>query len=299
MPFIGTTPTQGFVSSFPKQSFTPNGSTTVFTLTNPVATANDLEVFVGNVRQEPTTAYTAAGTTLTMSEAPASGLNFYVINKSFAQVTTTPPDGSVSTDKIISGAVTDAKLASGAAVANIGTGAIATAKLADDAITTAKMNASMVTHIDAGSSKAQGITGSFADTNLTGNITIPTGCTKIMWFMRGGYRQNGVGRNHSSVRLKFVRSGTTTYIGGGSWGMGIHQGVGNDAPQQNHSHWTLYANLFDYDTDNNQAQLAAGNTYAVTVQVRDAYANGSNLYIFGDTSSSVTYYPAFMSFMFF
>ena len=110
MPFLGTTPVQGFVSSFPKQSFTPNGSTTVFTLTNPVATANDLEVFVGNVRQEPTTAYTAAGTTLTMSEAPASGLNFYVINKSFAQVTTTPPANSISTDKILNSAVTDAKI---------------------------------------------------------------------------------------------------------------------------------------------------------------------------------------------
>ena len=121
MPFLGTTPTQGFVSSFPKQSFTPNGSTTVFTLTNPVATANDLEVFVGNVRQEPTTAYTAAGTTLTMSEAPASGLNFYVINKSFAQVTTTPPVNSISTDKIISGAVTDAKLAGMSATKLTGT----------------------------------------------------------------------------------------------------------------------------------------------------------------------------------
>ena len=111
MPFIGTTPTQGFVSSFPKQSFTPNGSTTVFTLTNPVSTANDLEVFVGNVRQEPTTAYTAAGTTLTMSEAPNTGLNFYVINKSFAQVTTTPPDNSVGTAKITDNAVTVGKLA--------------------------------------------------------------------------------------------------------------------------------------------------------------------------------------------
>ena len=119
MPFIGTTPTQGFVSSFPKQSFTPNGSTTVFTLTNPVATANDLEVFVGNVRQEPTTAYTAAGTTLTMSEAPASGLNFYVINKSFAQVTTNPPDGSVSA----------AKMATGAAQANISAGTITASQL--------------------------------------------------------------------------------------------------------------------------------------------------------------------------
>ena len=114
MPFIGTTPVQGFVSSFPKQSFTPNGSTTVFTLTNPVANANDLEVFVGNVRQEPTAAYSAAGTTLTMTEAPDAGLNFYVINKSFAQVTTSVGANSISTDKIINDAVSSAKIATNA-----------------------------------------------------------------------------------------------------------------------------------------------------------------------------------------
>ena len=117
MPFLGTTPTQGFVGANPKQSFTANGSTTVFTLTNPVASANDLEVFVGNVRQEPTAAYTAAGTTLTMSEAPDTGLNFYVINKSQAQVTTTPPANSISTDKIVNDAVTSAKLDTNIAVA--------------------------------------------------------------------------------------------------------------------------------------------------------------------------------------
>ena len=291
MPFLGTTPVQGFVSSFPKQSFTPNGSTTVFTLTNPVATANDLEVFVGNVRQEPTTAYTAAGTTLTMSEAPDAGLNFYVINKSFAQVTTNPPDGSVSTAKIVDANVTTAKLASGS---------IANAKLADDVITTAKLNASLITHIDAGSTKAQGVTTSFADTNLSGNITIPAGCTNIIWHMRGGYRQNGISTSHASYRLKFVRSSDnlTTYIGHGSWGFGIFQGVGATGGY-NHSIITLYANLFDYDSDNNQAQLAAGNTYAVTVQVKDANGNGSNLYTFGDTTNNHTYYPAFMTFMFF
>ena len=53
MPFLGTTPTQGFVSSVDKQSITnANGVLTDFTLTHPVANANDLEVFVGNVRQE-------------------------------------------------------------------------------------------------------------------------------------------------------------------------------------------------------------------------------------------------------
>ena len=127
MPFLGTTPTQGFVGANPKQSFTANGSTTVFTLTNPVATANDLEVFVGNVRQEPTAAYTAAGTTLTMTEAPATGLNFYVINKSQAQVTTTPPDGSVSAAKILNSAVTDAKLATGITATKL-TGTVASAR---------------------------------------------------------------------------------------------------------------------------------------------------------------------------
>ena len=106
MPFLGTTPTQGFVSSVDKQSITnANGVLTDFTLTHPVANANDLEVFVGNVRQEPGAgkAYTAAGTTLFMSEAPAAGTNFYVIFKNQAQVTTTPPDGSVSNSKITSG----------------------------------------------------------------------------------------------------------------------------------------------------------------------------------------------------
>ena len=127
MPFLGTTPTQGFVGANPKQSFTANGSTTVFTLTHPVANANDLEVFVGNVRQEPTAAYSAAGTILTMSEAPDTGLNFYVINKSQAQVTTTPPDGSVGTGKITNSAVTDAKLATGITATKL-TGTVSNAR---------------------------------------------------------------------------------------------------------------------------------------------------------------------------
>ena len=79
MPFLGKQPTAGF-ASIVKDDLTPNGSTTAFTLSKQVANANDIAVFLGNVRQEPTDAYTVSGTTLTMSEAPASGLNFYVLH---------------------------------------------------------------------------------------------------------------------------------------------------------------------------------------------------------------------------
>ena len=116
MPYLGTTPKQGFTSHIAPQNLSAsvNGSTAVFTLNKAVASENDLEVFVGNVRQEPGSgkAYTASGTTLTFTEAPANGMNVYVIYKGQAQITTVPTDNSISTTKIIDSAVTGAKIAS-------------------------------------------------------------------------------------------------------------------------------------------------------------------------------------------
>jgi hypothetical protein len=109
MPYLGSTPNASF-SSRTKQDFTANGSTTAFTLSSAVASANDIEVFVGNVRQEPTDAYTVNGTTLTMSEAPATGLNFYVVFKQLEENSVVPADGTISTAKIAANAVTTAKI---------------------------------------------------------------------------------------------------------------------------------------------------------------------------------------------
>ena len=78
MPFIGKQSTSGF-ASLAKQTLTADGSTTVFTLNEHVASANSVEVFVGNVRQEPTVAYTTSGNALTFASAPASGVDVYVI----------------------------------------------------------------------------------------------------------------------------------------------------------------------------------------------------------------------------
>jgi len=104
MPYLGSTPNASF-SSRTKQDFTANGTTTAFTLSSAVASANDIEVFVGNVRQEPTDAYTVNGTTLTMSAAPATGMNFYVVFKGLEENSVVPADGSISSAKLASTAL--------------------------------------------------------------------------------------------------------------------------------------------------------------------------------------------------
>ena len=111
MPFLGKQPTAGF-ASIVKDDLTPNGSTTAFTLSKQVANANDIAVFLGNVRQEPTDAYTVSGTTLTMSEAPASGLNFYVLHiAGTLESSVIPADDTITTAKLQANSVTEAKLA--------------------------------------------------------------------------------------------------------------------------------------------------------------------------------------------
>ncbi len=116
MPFIGNTPDVNF-TSFAKQDLTGvTGSPAKrgYTLTHAVANANEIEVFVNNVRQEPTEAYTVNGTGLTMTGDVETTDDFYIIYLGKAIQTTVPPDGSVSTAKIADSAVSTAKIASSA-----------------------------------------------------------------------------------------------------------------------------------------------------------------------------------------
>ena len=63
------------------EQFSGDGSTTVFTLAQSVSNTAEIEVFVGNVRQDPFSAYNVSGgTTLTFTGAPATGTdNIYVV----------------------------------------------------------------------------------------------------------------------------------------------------------------------------------------------------------------------------
>ena len=98
MPFLGVQPTDTF-AAVAKQTITGDGSTT-YTLTHSVASANDLSVFVNNVRQEPTTAYSASGTSITFTEAIASTDSCYVVYIGRTFQTVSPPDNSVNADQI-------------------------------------------------------------------------------------------------------------------------------------------------------------------------------------------------------
>jgi len=92
MSFIGNVPAESY-SPVVKDTFSGNDSTTDFTLSIP-ATTNSVEVFVENVQQEPTDAYTISGTTLSFTAAPVSGTdNIYVIHRGPAVQQVVPPAG--------------------------------------------------------------------------------------------------------------------------------------------------------------------------------------------------------------
>ena len=91
--YIGTEPQDAY-NSPTKDRFSGDASTTAFTLSRSVANAADLEVFVDNVQQEPTVAYTVSGTTLTFTGTPATGSNnIYAVHRAGGMQTMKIPTG--------------------------------------------------------------------------------------------------------------------------------------------------------------------------------------------------------------
>jgi hypothetical protein len=64
-------PTSIIYTSFAKQDFTTSATTSIH-LDYPVANENEVALFINFVRQEPTTAYTASGTSLTLTSATSA-----------------------------------------------------------------------------------------------------------------------------------------------------------------------------------------------------------------------------------
>ena len=97
-------------SNFQTDTYTGNGSTTSYTLTQSVLTASHLFVTVAGVLQTPTSSYSASGTTLTFTAAPANGAAIVVRYYAGASFNV-PTDNSVTSAKIVDGTITKTDLA--------------------------------------------------------------------------------------------------------------------------------------------------------------------------------------------
>ena len=132
MAYIGNIPAEKF-TSVDIQNFSVS-ATANYTLDRPVANENEIELFINNVRQHPGSgkAYTASGTTLTLSEATAGTDTMYCVYQGKARQTVTPATSSV----------TNAMLAGSIDLTSKVTGALPQANIADQAINEAKMQIS-------------------------------------------------------------------------------------------------------------------------------------------------------------
>ena len=86
--------------------FSGNGSTTAFTLPVGVVSAAQILVIVANVVQNPSSAYSVSGTTLTFTSAPPTGTNNIWVEYTSLQTNTIAPSaGTVGTAAIQSSVI--------------------------------------------------------------------------------------------------------------------------------------------------------------------------------------------------
>ena len=97
-------------SVFKSDTFTGDGSTVAYTLTESVVDGKHLLVTVAGVLQTPVSAYSASGTTLTFTAAPGNGASI-VVRYYVGTTAVVPEDNSVTSIKIVDGSITKTDLA--------------------------------------------------------------------------------------------------------------------------------------------------------------------------------------------
>jgi len=115
MAYIGNTPAENY-ASFLTETFTVS-ATANYTLSHAVTNENDIRLVINGVVQQPGSgkAYTASGTTLTLTSATASGDVMYAVYLGRALQTVNPPAASVGNSQtaptIITGQTAETSIA--------------------------------------------------------------------------------------------------------------------------------------------------------------------------------------------
>ena len=202
MPYLGNAPSATF-QSVAYQDLT-GGTGTSFTLSHAVSSAQEIEVFVNNVRQEPTVAYTVAGTTLTMTGTIAATDDFYVVFQgkavgSVSHPTTSPlaaTTGNFTGNVTSSGTVTATSFSGdGSALTGVSAGKVL-----------------QVVHQTLSTTSSHAVTANtYVDTSLTASITPASSSNKILvmgQFLNGG----AAGNLPNYLRVVRVVGATTTAV---------------------------------------------------------------------------------------
>jgi hypothetical protein len=107
MPYIGNTPALDYIS-YAVQNFTVTAGTTSYALDYSVANENDIRLVINNVIQRPgaSFAYSATGTTLTLTSATLATDTMYAVFIGRAVQTVTPPTSSVTNTMLTPSVIT-------------------------------------------------------------------------------------------------------------------------------------------------------------------------------------------------
>lgn len=230
MAYVGPPSDQSY-TSFEKQTITGNGGQS-YTLSRAVASAEEIEVFVNNVRQEPGVAYTASGTSLNMTGNVASTDSFYLVYQGKALQTKSVPDNSIGSGKIISGAVTDAKIDTMAASKL--TGALPA------------ISGASLTNLPADVTYFAEVTPS--STGIVEFTNIPSGVNRIYWT---GWKVSGDSTSVTQMRIGdsggiqtsgYLRQSFYSYAGAGQW-----WGSSNDPTSSwSNDGWNAHTNILTH-----------------------------------------------------
>jgi len=108
--YIGNIPAESY-ASFETETFSVS-ATTNYTLSHAVTNENEIRLVINGVVQQPGSgkAYTASGTTLTLTSATVSGDSMYAVYLGRALQTVNPANASVGAAQLASDAVTTAKI---------------------------------------------------------------------------------------------------------------------------------------------------------------------------------------------
>jgi hypothetical protein len=281
MAYLGNAPARSFIS-FERQVFTIVNSQTAYTLSHSVTNENDIRLVINNIVQEPGSgkAYTASGTTLTLSAALTNGTDeMYCVFLGRAVATNAPGAGSVNTAAIAADAVTEAKIADDAVESehlnnNVISGQTELASEPADTDEFLVSDAGTLKRIDYSLIKGGGIT--MADQwRLTANLTTSVG----QQFITANWERNdstssgtiGSAMTESSGVFSFPSTGVYLIMAGGYFVEGTST--------------AYYAGLNITTTEDNSSYTDRVQTYGHVYNASEHISVGLN-YIFDVTNTS-------------